>query len=53
MRGWRWNLIPLFILGFILAASVLLELWRARKDRKANDTSPLMLATEGIAAEGK
>ncbi|KAG7284523.1 hypothetical protein NEMBOFW57_010898 [Staphylotrichum longicolle] len=31
MRGWRWNLVPLFILGFVLLALVALELWRQRR----------------------
>ncbi|GAB1313294.1 hypothetical protein MFIFM68171_03504 [Madurella fahalii] len=42
MRGWRWNLIVLSILGVILAVLVLLELWRFRKAKKANE----MLAEE-------
>ncbi|KAK3943507.1 hypothetical protein QBC46DRAFT_253952 [Diplogelasinospora grovesii] len=31
MRGWRYNLIPLFILGFILMDLVILEVLRTRK----------------------
>ncbi len=29
MRGWRWNLVPLLILGFVLLMLFILELWRA------------------------
>ncbi len=28
MRGWRWNLLPLLILGLFLLVLVVLELWR-------------------------
>lgn len=42
MRGWRWNLIALSILGVILAALVLLELFRFRKARKANNVTQLV-----------
>ncbi|KAK4157466.1 hypothetical protein C8A00DRAFT_29615 [Chaetomidium leptoderma] len=31
MRAWRWNLIALFILGFVLLLLVVLELWRLRR----------------------
>ncbi|KAK4236159.1 hypothetical protein C8A03DRAFT_17162 [Achaetomium macrosporum] len=31
MRAWRWNLIPLFILGFVLLALVALEVLRVRR----------------------
>jgi hypothetical protein len=31
MRGWRWNLVPLFILGFVLLVLVVLEVWRDRR----------------------
>jgi hypothetical protein len=28
MRGWRWNLVPMLILGFLVLALVALEIWR-------------------------
>ncbi|KAH6850956.1 hypothetical protein B0I37DRAFT_414318 [Chaetomium sp. MPI-CAGE-AT-0009] len=31
MRAWRWNLVPLFILGFTLLSLVVLELLRMRR----------------------
>ncbi|AEO71377.1 030a2135-d6bf-41b3-b0b6-b9dad91b38f4 [Thermothielavioides terrestris] len=31
MRGWRWNLIPMFLLGFALLSLVVLELLRLRR----------------------
>ncbi|KAK3297692.1 uncharacterized protein B0H64DRAFT_129935 [Chaetomium fimeti] len=31
MRAWRWNLVPLFILGFILLSLVVVELLRMRR----------------------
>lgn len=31
MRGWRWNLIPLFLLGFALLVLAVLEVWRVRR----------------------
>ena len=34
MRGWRWNLIPLSVLGVVLATLVMLELLRFRRERK-------------------
>lgn len=34
MRGWRWNLIPLFLLGFALVVLVALELLRLRRRRR-------------------
>lgn len=39
MRGWRWNLIPLFILGLIVATLAVLQLvggqrWRRQGDSK-------------------
>ncbi|KAK0723155.1 hypothetical protein B0T26DRAFT_643240 [Lasiosphaeria miniovina] len=33
MRGWRFNLIPLFVLGFVLGALVVLEVLSGRKPR--------------------
>jgi hypothetical protein len=33
MRGWKWNLIPMFILGFILMDLVVLDILRQRKSR--------------------
>ncbi|KAL2021148.1 hypothetical protein VTK56DRAFT_7454 [Thermocarpiscus australiensis] len=30
MRGWRWNLIPLFVLGFVLVVLVVLDMLRMR-----------------------
>lgn len=33
MEAWRWNLVPLFILGFVLVVLVVLELLRLRKER--------------------
>lgn len=51
MRGWRWNLIALSVLGVILAALVLAELWRLRKTRKAGDAARLMSADEMLAEE--
>lgn len=43
-RGWRWNLIPLFILGFVLVDLVVLELLRSRRSRGTYD---------GLAATGE
>ncbi|KAK4042273.1 hypothetical protein C8A01DRAFT_14102 [Parachaetomium inaequale] len=31
MRGWRWNLVPMFILGFVLLGLVVLEVLRTRR----------------------
>jgi hypothetical protein len=31
MRGWRWNLVALFVLGFVLLVLVGLEVWRVRR----------------------
>jgi MFS family permease len=31
MRGWRWNLVPLFVLGFVLLGLVVLEVLRTRR----------------------
>jgi hypothetical protein len=31
MRAWRWNLVPLFILGFVLLVLVALEVWRVSR----------------------
>jgi len=31
MRGWRWNLIPLFILGVVVCVLAGLELFRGRR----------------------
>jgi hypothetical protein len=33
MQAWRWNLIPMFVLGFILMDLVLLEIIRVRRSR--------------------
>ncbi|KAM7208675.1 hypothetical protein V8F20_001098 [Naviculisporaceae sp. PSN 640] len=38
MRGWRYNLIPMFVLGLILWPLVLLELLRARRERNRDGT---------------
>ncbi|KAK3397387.1 hypothetical protein B0T20DRAFT_356952 [Sordaria brevicollis] len=37
MRGWRYNLIPFMILGFILMALVVVELLRFRKSRSRKE----------------
>ncbi|KAK4162282.1 hypothetical protein QBC43DRAFT_215770 [Cladorrhinum sp. PSN259] len=34
MRGWRWNTIPLFVLGLVLAILVIVEVVRGRKVRR-------------------
>ncbi|KAK4228469.1 hypothetical protein QBC38DRAFT_361708 [Podospora fimiseda] len=34
MRGWRWNTIPLFLLGLTLSGLVLMEVVRSRRVRK-------------------
>jgi hypothetical protein len=31
MRAWRWNLVALFVLGFVLVVLVALEVWRVRR----------------------
>lgn len=33
MRGWRYNLIPMFVLGFVLMDLVVWEILRTRKGR--------------------
>ncbi|KAK3387201.1 hypothetical protein B0H63DRAFT_152617 [Podospora didyma] len=33
MRGWRYNIIPLFLLGFVLIDLVILEILRVRKSK--------------------
>lgn len=33
MRGWRWNLIPMFILGFVLVGLVIVEVLKGRKSK--------------------
>ncbi|KAK3989843.1 hypothetical protein QBC44DRAFT_342322 [Cladorrhinum sp. PSN332] len=37
MRGWRWNTIPLFLLGFILAVLVVVEVIRSRRARREGE----------------
>ena len=32
MRAWRWNLVPLFALGFVLLVLVALEVWRTSRE---------------------
>ncbi len=31
MRAWRWNLLALFVLGFVLLVLVGWEMWRVRR----------------------
>ncbi len=32
MRAWRWNLVPLFLLGFALLVLVALKVWRVSRN---------------------
>ncbi|RMZ80181.1 hypothetical protein DV737_g3124, partial [Chaetothyriales sp. CBS 132003] len=50
MRGWRWNLIPLFLLGLLTACAAVAE-WLALRRRRRQQTSSLDhdLAKEGSA----
>ncbi|RMZ90895.1 hypothetical protein DV736_g1862, partial [Chaetothyriales sp. CBS 134916] len=50
MRGWRWNLIPLFILGLLTAAAAVAE-WLALRRRRRQQTPSLdhVRAKEGSA----
>ena len=34
MRAWRWNLIPLFVLGLALSAAAIVDAWTARREYK-------------------
>jgi hypothetical protein len=34
MRAWRWNIVALFVLGFVLVVLVALEVWRVRRRNK-------------------
>jgi hypothetical protein len=34
MRAWRWNLIPLFVLGLILSAAAIVDAWTTRREYK-------------------
>jgi len=34
MRAWRWNLIPLFVLGLIMSAAAIVEAWTTRREYK-------------------
>lgn len=34
MRAWRWNLIPLFVLGIALSAVALVDAWTTRREYK-------------------
>jgi hypothetical protein len=34
MRAWRWNLIPLFILGVFLSATAIVDAWTTRREYK-------------------
>ena len=34
MRAWRWNLIPLFVLGLILSATAFVDAWTTRREYK-------------------
>lgn len=40
MRGWRYNLIPFMILGFILMVLVIVELLRYRRSRGRKTEQP-------------
>ena len=37
MRAWRWNLIPLFVLGLILSAAAIVDAWTTRREYKPVD----------------
>jgi hypothetical protein len=34
MRAWRWNMIPLFVLGIILSAVAIVDAWTTRREYK-------------------
>jgi hypothetical protein len=34
MRAWRWNLIPLFVLGLALSAAAIVDAWTTRREYK-------------------
>jgi hypothetical protein len=34
MRAWRWNLIPLFVLGLVLSAAAIVDAWTTRREYK-------------------
>jgi hypothetical protein len=34
MRAWRWNLIPLFVLGLVLSAAAIADAWTTRREYK-------------------
>jgi hypothetical protein len=46
MRGWRWNLIPLFILGVAAAALALLELLGGRRWRQGDSKEKFRDSTQ-------
>jgi predicted exporter len=46
MRGWRWNLIPLFILGLVVAVLAVLELVRGRRSRRSDPSREKLRQTD-------
>ncbi|KIW95303.1 uncharacterized protein Z519_03887 [Cladophialophora bantiana CBS 173.52] len=46
MRGWRWNLIPLFILGVVVAVLAVWELVGGRKWRQGDSKEKLRNSTQ-------